>query len=217
MKVSGVYLITCTVNSKKYIGCSKDIHTRMKDHRRMLARNNHINVKLQRAWNKYGAEAFVFSILLKTETPFEEERRLIAEYKTFGDTGYNLTPGGEGVGADSPLLVIKREKTKKERLTDAQRQMFRNNAIRQNQNKTPEERKALAKIGSDAAKHRLLSMTEEEKQERSKKLSEYSKRRWNKLTAEQRSAQNKSNWNNRTAEQRTASALKAWETRRSNV
>lgn len=217
MKVSGVYLITCTVNNKKYIGCSKDVRTRMQDHRNMLTRNNHINVKLQRAWNKYGAESFVFDILLETLNPFEEERRLIAEYKTFGDTGYNLTPGGEGVGADSPLLVIKREKTKKERLTDAQRQVFRNNAIRQNQNKTPEERKALAKIGSDAAKQRFLSMTEEEKQERSRKLSEYSKRRWNKLNSEQRTAQNKSIWDNRTAEQRTASALKAWETRRSKA
>lgn len=63
MKTSGVYQITNTVNGKRYIGSSVNVHRRLLDHRRKLSRGAHHSAALQAAWNKYGAESFVFSLL----------------------------------------------------------------------------------------------------------------------------------------------------------
>lgn len=60
---SGIYKITNTVNDMCYIGSSKNIKFRLKIHRSLLRRNKHHNIHLQRAWNKYGEEAFKEEIL----------------------------------------------------------------------------------------------------------------------------------------------------------
>jgi len=61
---SGIYKITCLANKRFYIGSSIDLSKRLSRHRRELNKECHINRHLQRAWNKYGADAFVFEILL---------------------------------------------------------------------------------------------------------------------------------------------------------
>ncbi len=60
---SGVYIITCTQNGRKYVGSSKDIDGRWFEHRKRLRINRHFNRFLQRSWNKYGSEAFTFAVL----------------------------------------------------------------------------------------------------------------------------------------------------------
>jgi group I intron endonuclease len=51
------------INGKCYYGSSKQIEKRLKTHKRELKNNIHINCILQRAWNKYGENNFLFEIV----------------------------------------------------------------------------------------------------------------------------------------------------------
>lgn len=59
----GIYRIKNLVNNKCYYGSSKKIEKRLIRHRRELNNNIHINCVLQRAWNKYGEQNFIFEIV----------------------------------------------------------------------------------------------------------------------------------------------------------
>lgn len=61
--ISGVYMIRCVKTGHCYIGSSRNIRKRWERHRNECANNNHHNSWLQRAWIKYGAEAFEFLVL----------------------------------------------------------------------------------------------------------------------------------------------------------
>jgi group I intron endonuclease len=58
-----VYVITCLVNDKVYIGSSAEPSKRWSTHRSLLRKNKHHSVHLQNAWNAYGENAFTFSII----------------------------------------------------------------------------------------------------------------------------------------------------------
>lgn len=60
---SGIYLITHTASGKVYVGSAINLRLRFIRHRSDLKTNTHFNPLLQRHWNKYGAEAFCFSVL----------------------------------------------------------------------------------------------------------------------------------------------------------
>lgn len=60
----GIYKITNTITGDFYIGSSCNIGKRLHTHRRALFNNTHHSLHLQRAWNKYGEQAFDFTILL---------------------------------------------------------------------------------------------------------------------------------------------------------
>lgn len=60
---SGVYQIVNTTNGKRYVGSAVRIEKRWEEHRRDLRKEKHHSVSLQRAWRKYGAPAFEFSVL----------------------------------------------------------------------------------------------------------------------------------------------------------
>jgi len=59
----GIYRIINLINRKCYYGSSKNIYKRWKDHKNQLKLNKHHNIKLQRAWNKYGEKSFIFEIV----------------------------------------------------------------------------------------------------------------------------------------------------------
>lgn len=64
---NGVYRIRHEISGKCYIGSAADpkgIKQRFAVHRSRLDHNNHHSRYLQHAWNKYGADAFVFEVLL---------------------------------------------------------------------------------------------------------------------------------------------------------
>lgn len=59
----GVYRIKNKINEKCYYGSSKYIEKRWQRHKNELRKNKHINDLLQRAWNKYGEDNFIFEIV----------------------------------------------------------------------------------------------------------------------------------------------------------
>ena len=86
----GVYAITNTLNGNKYIGSSVNISKRWNQHTRHLNKNEHHSGYLQRAWNKYGADNFLFSVLEYCEADFLltcEQFYIDSEYPE-----YNMSP-----------------------------------------------------------------------------------------------------------------------------
>lgn len=73
---SGIYLITCGINGKVYVGSSINIKRRWTRHKNHLVRNQHSNKHLQSAYNLYGKDAFAYSILEHTEPENLLEREL---------------------------------------------------------------------------------------------------------------------------------------------
>ena len=91
----GIYKILNTQNNKIYIGSSKNILQRWRNHIRELESNSHKNMFLQEDWNKYGSNQFVFEILEECS----EEERYIVEQNFLDDlfpyyrsgNGYNIS------------------------------------------------------------------------------------------------------------------------------
>lgn len=63
----GIYAIVNTLNNKKYIGSTCNLRKRYRQHFNLLKNNAHINIHLQRAFNKYGYDKFEFWILEQCE------------------------------------------------------------------------------------------------------------------------------------------------------
>lgn len=64
---TGIYKITNISNNKIYIGSSVDMLTRWSQHKYYFRNEKHQNIHLQRAYNKYGEQSFVFEILENCE------------------------------------------------------------------------------------------------------------------------------------------------------
>jgi len=62
-KLSGIYKITNTTNGKIYIGHSINMTMRWYIHLDNLMKGQHPNCKLQEDFNRYGVDAFSFSVL----------------------------------------------------------------------------------------------------------------------------------------------------------
>jgi group I intron endonuclease len=59
----GIYCIRCMANGRVYVGSALRIDLRWNLHRSDLRRGQHRSIRFQRAWNKYGADAFEWSTL----------------------------------------------------------------------------------------------------------------------------------------------------------
>ena len=95
-KNSGIYIIRNTVSGKVYIGSAVNIKGRWRNHRYNCLNGKHCNIHLQRAWNKYGADAFEFKVIFycKPVDLIHYEQLRIDEYreKLGWDTLYNISP-----------------------------------------------------------------------------------------------------------------------------
>ena len=89
-----IYIITCTLNAKQYVGIAADLERRWKRHR-----NANEGQYIHRAIKKYGVDAFVFTHVadaFDAESAKMIERMLIVEHNTKMPHGYNMTDGGDG-------------------------------------------------------------------------------------------------------------------------
>lgn len=110
-KLCGIYSILNTVNRKRYIGLSTDIHQRWREHISRFNHHSHNNTYLQNSWYKYGEENFEFSIIELCDKDIlgERERYYIEYYGTYilDGNGYNLTRGGEINIVGKPIIYLK--------------------------------------------------------------------------------------------------------------
>lgn len=90
---AGIYRIVCSTSGKIYVGSAVHMRKRENDHQHHLRANTHHSRKLQNAWNKYGAEAFVFETLLlcSPENLLVYEQLCINGFDAV-KSGYNTCP-----------------------------------------------------------------------------------------------------------------------------
>lgn len=93
---TGVYVIRCLTNSKVYVGsAASSLSRRIVVHRSMLRSRIHYNSHLQRAWNKYGKDAFEFLVVERCapDVCLVREQHWINHYcASDRKTGFNLCP-----------------------------------------------------------------------------------------------------------------------------
>lgn len=90
-----IYCITNIINDKQYVGQAVIKAKRWKDHESALSVGKHNNRYLQAAYNKYGVDAFIYTVLEILPTTLnlnEREQYWINKLNTVAPNGYNLNP-----------------------------------------------------------------------------------------------------------------------------
>lgn len=73
-ETSGVYIILCIQSWKYYVGSSIWIEKRWREHKSDLNLKVHGNIHLQRAWDKYGKDSFMFFVLEEVPLTTREKK-----------------------------------------------------------------------------------------------------------------------------------------------
>ena len=100
-KPAGVFQVRNTANGKVLLGSSLNLEGPLNSHKFMLAIGRHRNEALQKDWNEYGPDHFVFEILevvkFKDDPNFNlaDELTLLEQIwlekaQPFGEKGYNV-------------------------------------------------------------------------------------------------------------------------------
>ena len=100
-KPAGVFQIKNTANGKMFLGSSLNLEGPLNAHKFMLMTGSHRNEALQKEWNEFGAEKFVFEILefvkIKDDQNFNMSDELtlleqiwLENLRPFGERGYNV-------------------------------------------------------------------------------------------------------------------------------
>lgn len=127
-RIPVVYLITCKVNGKIYVGSAVDFYHRHKRYRQASDPELIDGVLIHRAMRKYGFDQFEFSILenvTNKDDLIEREQYWIDTLTPFRDTGYNLNPtAGSWLGAkhSEETKMKLREKAKAREQTPGQKE-----------------------------------------------------------------------------------------------
>lgn len=96
--VGYVYAIENAVNGRRYIGSTTNYKSRWHTHKSTLRRGKHHSFILQKAWDKYGEDAFTFKLLLicPKDMRIEYEERLmpLQDYNVMRTAHEVLVRGG---------------------------------------------------------------------------------------------------------------------------
>jgi group I intron endonuclease len=98
-RLCGIYIIRNTSNGRVYIGSAVDHIVRWHHHRLALRKGIHHSCLLQRSWNKYGAETFVFEFIERTDRSdrIGREQFWLSKLRTFESSrGFNISPTAAG-------------------------------------------------------------------------------------------------------------------------
>ena len=139
--ICGIYCIENIDTHKKYIGQSKNIYKRWIDHKWALNSNVHDNDYLQKAWNKYGEDNFIFTIVEKCHIDELDDREIyyINIFKTHErQYGYNLRGGGGRLadmtkeiieklsGKNNPMYGKRHSDMSRKKMSDARKGVYAN-------------------------------------------------------------------------------------------
>lgn len=107
-----VYMATCLINNKSYIGITTQLFRKRKSHHLNAAENNRYkNVIFHKALRKYGPDNFEWKIIANAKDQQELkslEIKLISDICTMSPNGYNMTLGGESSYICDELKEAKR-------------------------------------------------------------------------------------------------------------
>jgi len=107
----GIYKLTCVPTGKVYVGSAMNCSSRTNTHRNKLLSGKHINVFLQAAWDKHGAENFAFSIIEKcSKLQLKEREQFWINHYNSGSNkhGFNLAPAvRQDMPAEQLSLIMK--------------------------------------------------------------------------------------------------------------
>lgn len=114
--VSGVYGFRLRGTSRWYVGSATNIEARKSRHISFLRAQKHHSVKLQRAWNKYGEDAFEFRVFEYVEVPdlLSAEQRWM-DGKSAVKHGFNIHPKARSA------IGLKRRPDTREKMSSWQR------------------------------------------------------------------------------------------------
>ena len=117
--MKGIYKIECNKTGKCYVGSSNNLNKRLRQHKWALEGNRHANVKLQRAWDKYGGDCFLFTVMEEVlgsnEDLLKREGQIIKKLDTVSK-GYNIQPNPQ-----SNQLGYKHTKESKRKMSEAKK------------------------------------------------------------------------------------------------
>ncbi len=156
-KITGIYKIVNTINGHKYVGSAVDMKKRWKRHLYELEASKHHSPKLQNAWNKYGEDAFEFSVIEECERARKvllgREQYWMDTLESYGPSGYNIAKH-----AANPMLGRAHTTETREKMSDAQKGKIISEETRAKlsaaaTNSSPETRKKI----SDARKGKKAS------------------------------------------------------------
>lgn len=93
-----VYEITCSGSGRSYIGSSRNVSVRWRNHLWQLKRGKHVCKLMQEDYRKYGRESFSVSTLKECESEAEARSSEVEEIRErlSGGLLYNRKPAGVG-------------------------------------------------------------------------------------------------------------------------
>lgn len=110
---SGIYSIIHSDSNKRYIGSALSLSRRKREHLSRLIKGTHNNRYLQRSFNKYGNDAFVFEIIeyCNFKDLIAREQFYIDKFETCNpECGFNLAPtAGSSLGLKRTKVQITRQ------------------------------------------------------------------------------------------------------------
>ena len=144
---SGIYITEGKTHHKIYIGSSIDVYKRWARHKWELRKRLHDNVLLQRAWDKYGENDFVFHFMQPVgniNILREKEQAWIDLFVKFVNSKNSLYNTVVDIG--NPRLFGRKTKTYTEemRVFDSERMMGNKYAVGKSHPQTPEIRKKIS-------------------------------------------------------------------------
>jgi len=126
----GIYKIVNTHTGCAYVGQSRNIKKRLKDHQQLLRMGKHPNPKLQHSYNKHGVAAFVYEVVAHCEdaqdldaieTDFLTSNAFFDEPVTY-NIAKNVSPMGNRKHTDATKAKIAATISKKPALSKEAKQ-----------------------------------------------------------------------------------------------
>ena len=138
--VAGIYMIICNENGKVYIGQTNNLRRRETEHFNELSHHKHHNLDIQSDYDRYGKDAFSFTVIESGDYTQEElnhkEKEAIEKYGGIeSDKTYNVFSGGSvGYKANQNFRSRISESNFGKQINSNQKELARKNAKKQWEN-----------------------------------------------------------------------------------